>query len=164
MLGALGIRLLPLDEGLLELLDTTAGRAIFGGLDGVGGMMRTIPKVLRQVAPIHHRLAGHRKSGTPTKLGAATTSEFRYGSGGRYLRNDQAGASTRTTRYLGSVERITNSGSQRQELRRTIGGFLIISEERLTPATPSTHRRHLAPAAGRELSSPSQRGRDRLRG
>ena len=56
MLGAHGIRLLPLDEGLLELLDTPAGRAIFGGLDGVGGMLRTIPKVLRQVAPIHHRL------------------------------------------------------------------------------------------------------------
>jgi hypothetical protein len=61
------------------------------------------------------------------------------------------------------VEWITNSGSQRQELRRTIGGFLIISEERLTPAAPSTHRRHLAPAAERELSPSSQRARDRLR-
>lgn len=74
--------------------------------------------------------------------GAETTSEFRYGAGGRYLRIDQTGASTRTTRYLGSVEWITNSGSQRQELRRTIGGFLIISEERLTPGAASTKRKH----------------------
>jgi sterol 3beta-glucosyltransferase len=55
-LDAHGIALLPLDEGLLELLDTKAGRAIFGGLDGVGGMLRTIPKVLRAVGPIHHRM------------------------------------------------------------------------------------------------------------
>jgi len=56
MLDAHGIPLLPLDEGLLELLDSTAGRAIFAGLDGALGMLRTIPKVLRQVGPIHHRL------------------------------------------------------------------------------------------------------------
>ena len=40
------------------------------------------------------------------------------------------------------MEWITNSGSQRQELRRTIGGFLIISEERLSPGAPSTNRKH----------------------
>lgn len=56
MLDAHGIPLLPLDEGLLELLDSTAGRAIFAGLDSALGMLRTIPKVLRQVGPIHHRL------------------------------------------------------------------------------------------------------------
>lgn len=56
MLDAHGVPLLPLDEGLLELLDSTAGRALFAGLDGALGMLRTIPKVLRTVGPIHHRL------------------------------------------------------------------------------------------------------------
>lgn len=56
MLAAHGVAHYPLDEGLLELLDTTAGRALFAELDGVLGILRTIPKVLRQVGPIHHRL------------------------------------------------------------------------------------------------------------
>jgi sterol 3beta-glucosyltransferase len=56
MLEAQEIPLLPLDEGLLELLDTPAGRAMLGGLDGVAGILRTIPKVLRSVGPIHRRL------------------------------------------------------------------------------------------------------------
>lgn len=56
MLSAYGVGLYPLDEGLLELLDTTAGRALFAELDGVFGILKTIPKVLRQVGPIHHRL------------------------------------------------------------------------------------------------------------
>ena len=56
MLAAQGVPLYPLDEGLLELLDTTAGRALFAELDGVLGILKTIPKVLAEVGPIHHRL------------------------------------------------------------------------------------------------------------
>ncbi|MCU0756971.1 MAG: glycosyltransferase [Xanthomonadales bacterium] len=66
MLAAHGVPLLPLDEGLLELLDSAAGRALFADLDSVLGMLKTVPKVLRQVGPIHHRLVADAWAATET--------------------------------------------------------------------------------------------------
>lgn len=56
MLDAHAVPLLPLDGSLLDLLDTAAGRALFAGLGGAIGVLRTIPKVDWQAGPIHHRL------------------------------------------------------------------------------------------------------------
>jgi sterol 3beta-glucosyltransferase len=56
MLAEWDLPWLPLDEGLLELLDSSAGRAIFSRLDSIAGMLRTVPAVLRQVGPIHRRM------------------------------------------------------------------------------------------------------------
>lgn len=51
-----GVSFASLDEGLIELLESDFGRAIFEDLNGVFGVMRTIPKVLKQVGPIHRRM------------------------------------------------------------------------------------------------------------
>lgn len=51
-----GIGFANLDDGLLQLLDSDFGRAIFENLNGVLGVIRTIPKVLKQVGPIHRRM------------------------------------------------------------------------------------------------------------
>jgi len=51
-----GIGFANLEEGLLELLDSDFGRAIFDKLNGVWGVIGTIPKVLKQVGPIHRRM------------------------------------------------------------------------------------------------------------
>lgn len=51
-----GINFTPLEDGLLQLLESDFGRAIFENLNGVFGMVRTIPKVLKQMGPIHRRM------------------------------------------------------------------------------------------------------------
>ncbi|MBL8518292.1 MAG: glycosyltransferase family 1 protein [Betaproteobacteria bacterium] len=51
-----GLRFLPLDEGLLTLLESQRGRELIGNLTGLIGVLRSLPKVLREVGPIHHRL------------------------------------------------------------------------------------------------------------
>jgi sterol 3beta-glucosyltransferase len=51
-----GIAHLPLDEGLVELLESPAGRLMIGRLDTVAGAVRTAATVLREVGPIHHRI------------------------------------------------------------------------------------------------------------
>lgn len=51
-----GVDFLPLDEGLLDLLESPAGRRIVGDLTGILGLLRNLPEILRQVGPLHHRL------------------------------------------------------------------------------------------------------------
>ncbi len=51
-----GIAYSHLDDGLLELLESDLGRAIFEDLNGLFGVMRAIPKVLKKVGPIHKRM------------------------------------------------------------------------------------------------------------
>lgn len=51
-----GIDHLPLDEGLLALLESPAGRLLIGQLDSVWGGLKTAWSVLREVRPIHHRI------------------------------------------------------------------------------------------------------------
>lgn len=51
-----GIAHLPLDEGLIELLESPAGRLMIGQLDTVAGALRTVARVMKEVGPIHHRI------------------------------------------------------------------------------------------------------------
>lgn len=51
-----GIGFAHLEDGLLELLESDFGRAVFENLNDVWGVLRTIPKVLKRVGPIHHRM------------------------------------------------------------------------------------------------------------
>lgn len=51
-----GIGFASLEDGLLKLLESDTGRAFFEDLNGVFGVLRTIPKVLKQVGPIHRRM------------------------------------------------------------------------------------------------------------
>lgn len=64
--------------------------------------------------------------------------EMRYGpSGDRYLRRENVGGSTTTTRYLGNVERITRPSGV-VETKRYIGGVLI--QTSFSNGTPTTKR------------------------
>lgn len=51
-----GIAYSHLDDGLLQLLESEAGRSMFQNLSGVLGVLRTIPKVLKQVGPVHRKM------------------------------------------------------------------------------------------------------------
>ncbi|MGL1957765.1 MAG: glycosyltransferase [Colwellia sp.] len=51
-----GIGFEKLDDGLLQLLESKFGRAIFENLNGLLGVLRTIPKVIKMVGPIHRRM------------------------------------------------------------------------------------------------------------
>jgi sterol 3beta-glucosyltransferase len=51
-----GIAHLPLDEGLIDLLESPAGRLMIGQLDSIPGALRTALTVMREVGPIHHRI------------------------------------------------------------------------------------------------------------
>lgn len=51
-----GVAFEPLDEGLLEFLESDFGRAIISDLTSVAGAIKTIPRVLKQIRPIHHRM------------------------------------------------------------------------------------------------------------
>ncbi len=53
---ASGIGHLPLDEGLIDLLESPAGRLLIGQLDSIAGALRTAHKVMKEVGPIHHRI------------------------------------------------------------------------------------------------------------
>jgi sterol 3beta-glucosyltransferase len=56
MLAEHGFECLPMNGGLLDLLDSAKGRALFADLDSLLGMLRTAVRTLRQVGPIHHRM------------------------------------------------------------------------------------------------------------
>ncbi|MEM9217273.1 MAG: glycosyltransferase [Cyanobacteria bacterium P01_F01_bin.150] len=51
-----GIGFLPLEEGLLELLETEFGRSIVESLNGVFGVLRSIPKVMEKTGAIYRRM------------------------------------------------------------------------------------------------------------
>jgi sterol 3beta-glucosyltransferase len=51
-----GIPTFPLDEGLLELLESPLGRVLIGKLDSVWSALRLLPSVLSRVGPIHERM------------------------------------------------------------------------------------------------------------
>ncbi len=51
-----GVGFQPLDDGLLTLLESPFGRATFGNLDSLTGVLKSLPGILRRVGPIHHRL------------------------------------------------------------------------------------------------------------
>ncbi|MDX2220038.1 MAG: glycosyltransferase [Burkholderiales bacterium] len=51
-----GLRFLPLDEGLLTLLESPFGREVFSNLNSLTGVLKSLPGILRRVGPIHHRL------------------------------------------------------------------------------------------------------------
>jgi sterol 3beta-glucosyltransferase len=51
-----GIATFPLDEGLLELLESPFGRVLIGKLDTVWSTLRLLPSVLSRVRPIHERM------------------------------------------------------------------------------------------------------------
>jgi sterol 3beta-glucosyltransferase len=51
-----GITHLPLDDGLLQLLESPAGRLLIGQLDSVWGGLKTAATVMKSVGPIHHRI------------------------------------------------------------------------------------------------------------
>jgi sterol 3beta-glucosyltransferase len=46
----------PLEQGLVDLLDSAIGRSLFQNLRSVFGVLRTIPQVIAQVGPIHRRM------------------------------------------------------------------------------------------------------------
>lgn len=56
----------PLDEGLLEILDTDFGRALVENINGLFSALRTVPKVLKQVGPIHRRMVADAWTATET--------------------------------------------------------------------------------------------------
>ena len=58
------IRFFPLEEGLLEILDSKFGRAIVGNINNLIGALRTVPKVIKQVGPIHRRMVDDAWSAT----------------------------------------------------------------------------------------------------
>lgn len=51
-----GIDFAPLEQGLVDLLESDLGRAAFQNLRSVWGVLKTIPKVIGQVGPIHRRM------------------------------------------------------------------------------------------------------------
>jgi sterol 3beta-glucosyltransferase len=51
-----GIGFESLEDGLLKLLESNTGRELLENLNGVFGVLRTIPRVLKQVGPIHRRM------------------------------------------------------------------------------------------------------------
>jgi sterol 3beta-glucosyltransferase len=53
---ACGVGFEPLDEGLLELLESPFGREVFSNLNSFTGVLKSLPGILRRVGPIHHRL------------------------------------------------------------------------------------------------------------
>jgi sterol 3beta-glucosyltransferase len=56
VITAAGIGFLPLDEGLLQLLDSQLGREVISSLSGVLRALNAIPRVVRQLRPIHDRM------------------------------------------------------------------------------------------------------------
>jgi sterol 3beta-glucosyltransferase len=53
---AQGLVHLPLDEGLVDLLESPLGRAMVGRLDSVVGALRVAARAVREVGPIHRRM------------------------------------------------------------------------------------------------------------
>ncbi len=51
-----GIAFEPLDDGLLELLDSPLGRDIIGSLNGVLGVICSTAKLAKQIAPMHRQV------------------------------------------------------------------------------------------------------------
>jgi len=51
-----GVAFCNLEDGLLKLLETNFGRSIIGDLNSIWGVIKTIPKVLKQVGPIHRQM------------------------------------------------------------------------------------------------------------
>ncbi|MBL8958452.1 MAG: glycosyltransferase family 1 protein [Gemmatimonadetes bacterium] len=51
-----GVATFPLDEGLLELLESPLGRLLIGKLDSVWSALRLLPSVIPRVRPIHERM------------------------------------------------------------------------------------------------------------
>jgi RHS repeat-associated protein len=107
---------------------TTAGTITYlydnsGNQYAAGGVPGATNRTLRFNAD---GMADKVMSGTPL----THKTEYRYGPSGRYLRIDDNGAGQKTTtRYLGGVEWITKSSSANwRERRRSIGGFLILTD------------------------------------
>lgn len=72
------------------------------------------------------------------------STSFWYAGGGRYLRLDESSdAPAKLTRYLGGVEWILRGGGA-EERRRSIGGFLLLTESVTAPQqTPTRKYRYL---------------------
>lgn len=51
-----GIEFLHLDDGLLRLLESELGRKLFQSLTGLLGLLKTIPRVIKQVGPIQRQM------------------------------------------------------------------------------------------------------------
>lgn len=69
------------------------------------------------------------------------STSFWYAGGGRYLRLDESSdAPAKLTRYLGGVEWILRSGGGVEERRRSIGGFLLLTETVSGPQQPPTRK------------------------
>jgi RHS repeat-associated protein len=69
------------------------------------------------------------------------STSFWYAGGGRYLRLDESGDSpAKLTRYLGGVEWILRSGGGVEERKRSIGGFLLLTETVSGPQQPPTRK------------------------
>jgi sterol 3beta-glucosyltransferase len=56
LISGSGIDHLPLDEGLIDLLESPAGRLLIGQLDSIPSAIRTALAVMKEVGPIHHRI------------------------------------------------------------------------------------------------------------
>ncbi|XZE32437.1 glycosyltransferase [Pirellulaceae bacterium SH501] len=51
-----GIEFLHLDDGLLRLLESDLGRKLLQNLTGVVGLLKTMPRVIKQIGPIQKRM------------------------------------------------------------------------------------------------------------
>ena len=81
-------------------------------------------------------------AGNADRLAISTQStSFWYAGGGRYLRLDESSDTpVKLTRYLGGVEWILRSGGGVEERRRSIGGFLLLTETESGPQQPPTRK------------------------
>lgn len=89
-------------------------------------------------------------AGNADRLSISTQStSFWYAGGGRYLRLDESSDTpAKLTRYLGGVEWIVRSGGGAEERKRSIGGFLLLTETGNTQAPTRKYRYLLADHLG----------------